>query len=204
MARRRGGDDEPGRAGARRRVLEMSGMRVVDDVRAIDRHCRYACIPPGWPSARGDLPNEYGVFVEVATEILVYPDDTRPLIRVRGPGGTERRRAHIGGTSCELRLVELAGGAWCYGYTYTLRDAYSGGAPSVRTRGALFESRRDVIMDAYGWWQRTAARASRRATRHEDWISRARQDAEQAQRVADWLLTVAGKVRRGGQMGLFS
>lgn len=176
-------------------------------MRAIDRHCRYACIPPGWPTASGALPNEHGAFGgEAVAEILTYPNDTRPMIRVRGPGGTERRRANTGGTSCELHLVELAGGAWCYGYAYTLRDAYSCGAPRARTHGALFESRRAVIMDAYGWWQRTAARAIRRATRvtHEDWISRARQDAEQAQRVADWLLTVAGKARRGGQMGLFS
>lgn len=176
-------------------------------MRAIDRHCRHACIPPGWPAASGALPNEHGAFGgEAIAEILTYPYDTRPLIRVRGPGGTERRRGYTGGTSCELRLVELAGGAWCYGYTYTLRDAYSGGAPSARTHGALFESRRAAIMDACGWWQRTAARARQRANRvtHEDWRRLARQDAEQAQRVADWLLTVAGEVRRGGQMGLFS
>lgn len=39
MARCRGRDDEPGRAGAADRVLEMYGMRMVDDVIYLPEQC---------------------------------------------------------------------------------------------------------------------------------------------------------------------
>jgi hypothetical protein len=174
-------------------------------VRAIDRHTARHPVPPSWPAAGGAEPNEFGAFGDDAvTEVITYPHDTRPLVRALGDRGPKRRI--WGGTSCTLRLVELAGGAWCYGYDYTLREEGMSCAPSAERVRDLFGSRREVLMHAHGHWQSRAAMLRVLAARLQEstWKRHAEEDAREAQKVADWLLSIAGGTRRGEQIGLFA
>lgn len=146
-----------------------------------------------WPAANGKMPNKYGVFQsDAVNETLVYPHSTRKAGRI------------YGGTFCEISLVALAGGGWCYGFHYSLRDGSSGAGPKANRVRQIFPTRRAALMNAYGHWQRTAARHRRRAQHvlEPSWRKDHDRDAREAQKVADWLLSTAASTRPGEQLGL--